>query len=344
MLDDFRNQQDVPGISVVVAHKGDTLFAAGSGLADLENNVPITADTQLYAGSISKIFTAVLTLQLVESGLLELDQTVPDLSVDSPLLHDGVKLVHLLTHASGLQREGDFGYWYTGAFPDSLALTQYLRAAPLRETPGTSIHYSNLGYAKLGDIIASATHSTYLDVLQSRLLDPLGLSKSGAPGPTDKIGAGYTPPNRIIPSAEKPFAGVGKQVGNRHLRQYHDAGAMTPAFGIYTSARDLSRLAQFLLGDDNEKVLSRAMRARMFRRQRSGWGLGIKLGRLDGREIAQHSGWFAAHRSHLMVDIESGVSVVVIANSDNAAPNEIAEALMKKTLEEILESDAQMTP
>ncbi len=344
MLDDIRNEQDVPGISVVIAHNGETLFAAGSGFADLENHVPMTANTQLYAGSISKIFTAILTLQLVESGILELDQKVPDLSVDSPLLHDGVKIAHLLTHASGLQREGDFGYWFTGEFPDSFALTKYLRTAPLRDPPGTSIHYSNLGYAKLGEVIAAASHSTYFEVLQSKLLDPLGLSDSGAPGPAGEIGAGYTPPNRIIPSAEKPFAGVGKRIGNRHLRQYHDASAMTPAFGIYTSARDLSRLAQFLLGDDNENILSRAMRARMLRRQPSGWGLGIKLGRLDGREIAQHSGWFAAHRSHLMLDIESGVSVVVIANSDNAAPNKIAEAFMRKTLKELLESDVQSMP
>jgi hypothetical protein len=71
----------------------------------------------------------------------------------------------------------------------------------------------------------------------------------------------------------------------------------------------------------------------MLHRQPSGWGLGIKLGRLNGRPIAQHSGWFAAHPSHLMLGIESGISVAVIANSDNAAPNKVAEAFMQKSLE-----------
>lgn len=340
LLDDIRIEQDVPGISVAIAHRGEILFASGSGVADLEENTEMTADTKLYAGSISKVFTAVLTLQLVEQGRASLDETVADIAIESTKLGEGIRLSHLLTHASGLEREGDFGYWFSGEFPDAPALARYLRETELSDPPGTSIHYSNLGYAHLGAIIARENQSSYFDALLSQLLRPLGMTSSGAPGPTDDIGPGYTPPNRIIPSQERPFAGVGRRIGARHVREYHNAKAMTPAFGIYTSAKDLSLLAQFILGHGGDEVLSHQMRAQMLQRQPSGWGLGIKLGRLNGRAIAQHSGWFAAHRSHLMLDIDSKISVAVIANSDNAAPNKVAEALMQKALELVsLESD-----
>lgn len=335
LLDEIRIEQDVPGISVSVARGGEIIFASGSGVADIEKNIEMSADTQLYAGSLSKIFTAILALQLVEQGQLALDENVAGIAVGSTKRGEGIRLSHLLTHASGLEREGDFGYWFSGEFPAAAALADYLRDAELRESPGTSIHYSNLGYAHLGAIIARATESSYFDALQFRLLAPLGMTSSGAPGPTDDIAIGYTPPNRIIPSEARPFAGVGRRIGTRHVREYHNAKAMTPAFGIFTSAKDLSLLAQFILGHEANNVLSRQMRAQMLQRQPSGWGLGIKLGRLNGRPIAQHSGWFAAHRSHLMLDIESGISVAVMANSDNAAANEVAEAMLKKTLEQI---------
>ena len=74
------------------------------------------------------------------------------------------------------------------------------------------------------------------------------------------------------------------------------------------------------------------MRSRMHERQASGWGLGLKLRRLSGRKVARHDGWFAAHRAHLLLDVKNGIGVVVMANSDNATPGKIADALLEATL------------
>ena len=108
---------------------------------------------------------------------------------------------------------------------------------------------------------------------------------------------------------------------------------MTPAFGIYTSARDLGRLARFLLGHGGEDVLSPAMRRRMLTRQPSGWGLGLGIERRNGRTIARHSGWFAAHRSYLLLDADAGVAVAVLTNSDDGQPAALAETLYDLALE-----------
>ena len=327
-LDRLQTDQQVPGVSAVVGRGDQVLFAGASGLADIESARPATPDTVFYAGSLSKIFTAVLTLQLVEQKQLSLDYT------DLKTFRDdrAISVHHLLTHSSGLQREGDFGYWFSADFPDASALTAYLSTADLRSSPGENLHYSNIGYAALGLVIERATGEPYRKLLRSNVLEPLGMRASGAPGPVAGVATGYSPVGRIIPSEQRPFAGVGRQVGNRHVREYHDARAMSPAFGVYTSANDLSRLARFLLSSGEHEVLSAGMREKMRTRQASGWGLGLKIGTLDGRRVARHEGWFAAHRSHLLLDVDSGISVVVLTNSDGASPADIAEILFNAAL------------
>ncbi|NOX70570.1 MAG: beta-lactamase family protein [Gammaproteobacteria bacterium] len=338
VLDRMRIDQELPGVSAVITYRNTVIFAGASGMADLETARAMTADTIVYAGSLSKVLTAVLTLQLVEDGKLSLSDRVDGIATQSSIDAPDVTISHLLTHASGLEREGDFGYWFTADFPDRTALERYLRATELRNPPGTSLHYSNIGYAKLGLVIEDADGRPYADALLARVLDPLGMTSTGAPGPIDTISSGYTPVGRVIPNEDRPFAGVGRAVGNRHIREYHDAKAMSPAFGIYTSANDLSRLTRFLLGHGGEPVLSTAMRQRMRTRQASGWGLGLKLGTLNGRSVARHEGWFAAHRSHLLLDVDADISVVVMTNSDSGAPAKIAEALYEAVLQDALDS------
>jgi CubicO group peptidase (beta-lactamase class C family) len=333
VLDEYRESQDVPGVSAVVVRQNEVFFTGASGVTDLETARPMTADSVFYMGSLSKVLTAVLVLQLVEAGQLSLEDTVDGIGARAAASTPPVSVAHLLTHSSGLQREGDFGYWFTADFPGSTDLSQYLSNAELRFAPGTAMHYSNVGYAALGFVIEQTDNQSYSDALRTRVLEPLSMSASGAHGPAEGVANGYTPPNHILPGPERPFAGIGKKVANRHVRMYHDARAMSPAFGAYSSANDLGRLARFLLGQKGDEVLSRAMRSRMHERQASGWGLGLKIRRLAGRKVARHDGWFAAHRTHLLLDVDNGIGVVVMANSDNATPGKIADALLEAALE-----------
>jgi CubicO group peptidase (beta-lactamase class C family) len=332
VVDRMRHEQSVPGVSAVITMGDQILFAGASGVADLETGRAMSPDTVVYAGSLSKVFTAVLTLRLVEEKKLSLNDQVDGIATQSATETPKITIKHLLTHASGLEREGDFGYWFSADFPDRTALSNYLLTTKLREPPGTSLHYSNVGYAKLGLVIEDAGRQSYGDALSDQVLKPLGMNSSGAPGPTDNISSGYTPVGRIIPNEQRPFAGVGRAVGDRHVREYHNARAMSPAFGVYTSAHDLGRLTRFLLGHGGDDILSTEMRTRMRTRQPSGWGLGLKLGTIDGRPVARHEGWFAAHRSHLLIDVEADISVIVMTNSDSGAPAKIADALYKAAI------------
>jgi CubicO group peptidase (beta-lactamase class C family) len=328
LLDQLRIEQDVPGVSAVVTRGSDVLFAGGSGVADIETGEDMTPDTLMYSGSLSKIFTATLALNLVDNDMLSLDQAVDSITGGQA----EVTIAHLLTHSSGLVREGNFGYWFSGEFPDRVGLTTFLGDTVLRTLPGETVRYSNIGFATLGLAIEEAAGSSYHDALRQRVLIPLGMERSGSPGPAEDIAPGYTPAGRIIPSAERPFAGVGRAVGDRHLREYHDAAAMTPAFGIYSTANDLGRLARFLLGFGGDGVLPPDLRTLMLEPQASQRTYGLGSERYQGRRLARHGGWFAAHKSHILIDLDAEVGVVVLANSDNADPDAMAKALLTALL------------
>ncbi len=154
-LDQTRRTQDIPGVSAVVSRGDEVLFAGASGFADLETRRPMTADTVLYCGSLSKVFTAILVLGLVEQGYLESTDTLAGVLNKSFGAAGEISVQQLLTHTSGLDREGPFGYWFSGAFPDDGELQEYLRSVALRGPPGSETHYSNIGYATLGLLSAS---------------------------------------------------------------------------------------------------------------------------------------------------------------------------------------------
>lgn len=329
VLDETRIAQDVPGVSAVVVRQGDIIFAGGSGVADIATATPMTAESVLYIGSVSKTLTAILVLQLIEDGRLSLTDPVAGIAKTSTRDGPAVSVENLLTHSAGLPREGDFGYWFTANFPDADALTHYLADVQLRPASGASSNYSNVGYAALGLLVTQLTRQRYESALHAEVLEPLCMSSSGGRGPAPEVANGYTPPHRILPSAERPFAGIGKAVGDRYERGYHDARAMSPAFGAYSSAIDMGRLVRFLLGYGHDDVLSPAMRKRMYEQPIFGRGFGFKVQRMNGRNIARQDGWFAAHRSHLLIDLDDDTGVVVLANGDNARTGKIAETLLE---------------
>ena len=323
VIDDALRQQSIPGVSVVVIRDHKVMYSAGRGVADIKTGRPMTDETVMYIGSLSKILTAVLALRQVERGALALDDTLDR--------RPAITALELITHQSGLPREGEFGYWFNGSFPDAPTLADYVARASLHFEPGSRTRYSNIGYAALGGLIVdTAANSANRDLealLRTEVLEPLGMNDSGARGPAPGVASAYSPPGRLIPDSKRPFAGVGEKIGGRHVRMYHDARAMSPAFGAYSTASDMGRLLLFLLGRGGEDVLSAEMRTRMFKSVASNYGLGLRMESIDDRRVARHGGWFAAYRSHLLLEPARGIGIVVLANSDSASPDAIADDL-----------------
>ena len=173
----------VPGMTVAIAKDGMLVYAKAYGTADAGTGEPLTLAHRMRVASVSKPITAAAVLQLVESGVLALDDTVfgsagwlgetyGTMSYTSDLLE--ITIDHLLNH-----RAGGWGGNTMFQHPDYTMeeiITWHLDTIPLTDPPGTTFTYSNFGYCLLGRIIEVATGQPYEGYLQSTVLAQCGIS------------------------------------------------------------------------------------------------------------------------------------------------------------------------
>ena len=228
----------VAGLTVAIDRGGDLLHHQGYGHADLELGVQTPLDAVYEIGSVTKQFTAVLTLMLVEEGLLDLEA---DISEYPPSFDTGgraVPLKRLLDHTSGMKGYTEspvFGEIVTQALPpDTL-----LRLMELEEwdfEPGYGVIYNNTAYFLLGRILEEVSGSEYADLLQERILMPLGMGDTY-----------YCDPSRVVPNRAK-----GYQASPDGLLRapYLDHRWPFAAGSMCSTARDLIRWNQALHGGE----------------------------------------------------------------------------------------------
>ena len=159
----------------------DTLVMKGYGLADIENEVAATAQTVYRIGSVTKQFTSVAIMQLIEQGKLSLDDDVTKFVPNAPTHGRKVLVRHLLNHTSGIPSYTDVGNSFglvmrLDLSQDSLLAT--VRNDSLQFEPGTHFYYNNTGYFLLGMIIEKVTGKPYGDYLRDALFAPNGLTST----------------------------------------------------------------------------------------------------------------------------------------------------------------------
>ena len=188
LMDRFVREQGVPGAGLAIAHRGQTRYARGFGLADRDTGALVRPTTRFRIASVSKPFTAVAILKLVEHGKLGIDDPV------LPLLGHPAKdprwaritVRHCLQHRGGWERaiSGDpisqTGkiFQTTGIPPPHhpSLIVRYMLRQPLDFDPGARMAYSNLGYLVLGRIIEKISGVDYEDHVRAAVLKPLGLN------------------------------------------------------------------------------------------------------------------------------------------------------------------------
>ena len=175
-------QQRIPGAAVALVHEGRVIFSRCYGYADTGKKVPITEDTYFMVGSLTKSFTALAVLKLIEQGKIDphadIRNYIPDFSIRN--LYDGeapITVNHLLTHTSGLMI--DYYVHLTGEKKYSNAdLLSQLQKEYLCFKPGSACKYSNIGYRLLGMIIEQVTGERFESYLEKEVFKPLGLNNS----------------------------------------------------------------------------------------------------------------------------------------------------------------------
>ena len=171
----------VAAMSIAVTRGRDTLVMKGYGMADVENEVPATAQTVYRIGSVTKQFTSVAAMQLVEQGKLSLDDDVTKYVPNAPTHGRRVLVRHLLNHTSGIPSYTDVGPSFGRVMrldlsKDSLIAT--VKDDSLQFEPGSHFYYNNTGYFLLGMVIERVTGKPYGDYLRDVLFAPNGLTSS----------------------------------------------------------------------------------------------------------------------------------------------------------------------
>ncbi|MDR8415253.1 beta-lactamase family protein [Nonomuraea sp. 3-1Str] len=306
--DQSRNR--VPSIVAAIVRDGRTAWFGARGRIDGESPInsggegsPPTDATQYRLGSITKSLVAVAVMRLRDEGRLDLLDPVGKHVPEAPI--GEVTIAQLLSHTGGLSAEPPTAWWErTPGLPPE-ALLGRLSAGDLKHRPGRRYHYSNLGYALLGELVARLRGVPWLRAVQEEILTPLGMEATTA-RPRKPHATGY---------AVHPYADV-------LLREpEHDAGAMGPAGQLWSSAADLARWAAFVAGDTGG-VLAPATLAEMREPATvddgdawsSGYGLGLQLTRHAGRRLAGHTGSMPGFLATVWADPAERVGVLYLAN------------------------------
>ena len=239
--------------SVMVAKHGNIIYQKAFGIADRSWNIPNSVDTKFKIGSISKQFTALLVLQLVQEGKIRLDGKISDYLDYYPKDNGNrITIHHLLCHAAGIPNLAKhYQDWFTERWLKEYSsrsfidLFSHLR---LEFEPGSHWSYSNAGYYLLGTIIEKVTGKTYGEVVQERIFEPVGMKNSG-------YFDGYT----IVPRIA-----TGYEYWNF---RYSNTGYNSPTThkgngGLYSTVADLLKWDQALY---SEKLLTKKYMDLMFR-------------------------------------------------------------------------------
>jgi len=171
---------DEPGATLLVAQKGTILYAGGRGLANMELQIPLESNHVLRLGSITKQFTAVAILMLMEEGKLSLQDDITKFIPDYPTLGKTITIEHLLTHTSGIQSMTDMPGFMDNIRNDMTTdeMLDYFKNEPMNFEPGETFRYNNSGYFLLGVIIEKVSGMTYAEFIQKRIFDKVGMKDS----------------------------------------------------------------------------------------------------------------------------------------------------------------------
>jgi CubicO group peptidase (beta-lactamase class C family) len=318
--------RQLPGAVVGVVSDQDLIWAKGFGRADVDSGRPMELDTRFRMASHSKLFTATAIMQLREQGKVRLDDPVAEYlpwfrfrqaAADDP----PVTIEHLLTHSSGLPREAG-PHWSDLDFPTEDELKELMSQRLAAFSPEVRWKYSNLAYTLAGMVVERVSGMSWADYLQKNIFDPLGMTASSVDREDPKLATGY---GRRMPD------------GSREVFPFVDARGMAAATGLTSTVSDMAKFvsAQFRSGErGGDRILSTASLREMHRARmlESTWtrgqGIGFSVQRNDDQLYVGHGGGYPGYTTNTLIQLDSKVGVIVLTNTNDSNPAQIAQQLM----------------
>nr|WP_221375354.1 serine hydrolase domain-containing protein [Actinoplanes polyasparticus] len=314
-LAELAERHDVPGATLGILHEGE-IGEAAYGVLNLRTGVETTTDSLFQIGSITKVWTTTLVMQLVDEGKIQLDapliEVLPELRLSDPGVTAKVTMRHLLTHTSGI--DGDV-FTDTGRGDDCLEkYTAVLADAAQNHPLEATWSYCNSGFSLAGRVVEKLTGGTWDAAVRDRIVTPLGLTRTVTlpeEALLHRAAAGHV--THDGKQSVAPVWGIPRSAG--------------PAGSIISTVADLLTFAKMHL-DGGGEVLSAASAAAMAEFQvelpdkhllGDSWGLGWERAGWDGHRLIGHDGNTIGQAAFLRLLPEKGFAVALLTNGGNGA-------------------------
>jgi CubicO group peptidase (beta-lactamase class C family) len=320
-----------PGVGVILVKDGEVFLARGWGYANIEKQIPWSVDDTVFpAGSMTKLFTATATMQLVHEGIIDLDADVNDYlddSIDLPYEPFAQKITvrNLLTHTSGLDT-CHMGIAVADE-ADLMSLETYLQQRmPKRVVPpGFVIRYCDQGYALLGYLVQQRAGIPFAQYLDEHLLQPLGMHDSSGrfpPALLDRMAVGYG------------SFGDGFYLYPRIIH-FH----ITPATCLLTTVNDVGRFMIAHLNNgvvDGEQLIDPVILEPMHQTQftshptlDAGWAFGFQSRNAKGHHVLDHGGAAVGYFCQIALVPEHDFGLFVVTNAyERRVPKKVMNELL----------------
>lgn len=292
--------KELPGAAVVVLRDGKVLHSRAYGLANIELGVPNTTRTKFRLASVTKPFTALAVLRLMEQGRLGLDDTLATYVPDF-VGGDTITIRHLLTHTAGL--------------PDFMSFDE-AKTLKREHAPGERLNYSNIGYMALGRVIEKVTGKVWEAHVREAILGPLGMNDTGMDS------------RRALERGRASGYTFGPE-GRFENADYADLSRDPAAGGLTSTAEDMTLWMKALL--DGRIVSPAAFRAAatpvtLAGGRQGAYGFGFALIPFRGlREIA-HGGDIDGFNAYVSIYPDERLAIIVLSNAGLRPPGPVPAA------------------
>jgi serine beta-lactamase-like protein LACTB len=322
----------IPSISIALVDDQRVVFSASVGYANEIKKMHATPDTPYRVGSVSKPFTALLLMIFVELGLIDLDAPVQTyLPEFQPINKTGKKITlrQMLSHRSGIVREGPVGNYFDDTQPTLADTVKGLNRTELLFEPGSTTAYSNMALASVGYVLERTQKEDFAKLMQRKLLDPLGMRDSTFV---------------MTPDLRKrlPKAPMWTYHGREFPAPVWDFG-MSPAGNLYSSVNDQAKFLKFLFAGgrgSNGQILKKETLESMWKIQfpekdkKAGFGLGFFVSDFEGKRLIRHGGAVYGFSTEFAALPDDKLGVIVCSSKDdsNAATTRIGATALKMML------------
>ncbi len=304
------NKPYLPGAAVMVVKNGEIIFEKGYGLADVEKKIPITAASNFRLASVTKQFTAMSILLLIDRGKLKFETTLRDIFPEFPEYGNNITIINLLQHTSGLiDYEDLISDTITVQVKDKDVLELIMKTDSSYFQPGSQHRYSNTGYALLALTVEKLSGKPFRNFLKENIFQPLEMDNTIAfENNVNEIknrAYGYTIKDNVVEFTDQSIT-----------------SAVLGDGGIYSSLNDLYKWDQALY---TEKLIGKKYLTESWTRGITSnevefpYGYGWRLEKYNNNEVVYHTGSTRGFRNIIYRMPEKKFTIVILTNRDSGS-------------------------